>query len=154
MKKEYTPEELEEKCKRKEKSDARKEFKEFIENFTNTHAGEFLPTFSKEEAEKAYTLMDKFKTKHDGCVRSNWQYLMGTIGSLNFEYCGNTEKSKNKPFEKHPKWRPFGHYYFTVPNWNHSKYLKIEGYIQSWEECKYISSTEGFLITIYKHPLQ
>lgn len=88
----------------------------------------------------------------DVYARSTWHYAMGRIGSckLTIENC-NTGKSKD--FDKHPNWRPLGHYSFSVRGWG-GEYIKVEGYIQDWDAIRNISDTESFSVTLMKHPHQ
>lgn len=88
----------------------------------------------------------------DLCVESTWKYSMGRIGSCTLSV-ENQKTGKSKNFDKHPDWRPLGHYCFKTKGWN-GEWIEIEGYIQSWDEIRNISDTDSFSVDLMKHPHQ
>lgn len=104
---------------------------------------------TKEECKEYWKLEGKFL---DLYVRSSWNYAMGRIGSCTLSV-ENSKTGKSKNFEKHPDWRPLGHYYLKTKGWN-GEWIEIEGYIQSWDEIRNISDTESFTVDLMKHPHQ
>lgn len=88
----------------------------------------------------------------DVAAESTWKYSMGRIGSCTLSI-KNYKTYKSKSFDKHPSWRPLGHYCFNVQGWN-GESIEIEGYIQSWDEIRKISDTESFTVSLMKHPHQ
>lgn len=91
-------------------------------------------------------------------VSSQWSYGSESVyygsTSLTFDsYSPKTGMTRQKKFENHPSWRPLGHYEFFTRGWN-GKSIKVEAYIQSWEECKNISDSDNFTISLMKHPHQ
>lgn len=103
---------------------------------------------TKEECEEYWKLGKVLKL----CVGSSWKYLMGRIGSCTLSI-DNRETGKSKNFDKHPDWRPLGHYCFSTRGWNGER-IEIEGYVQSWDEIRNISDTDSFTVDLMKHPHQ
>lgn len=102
-----------------------------------------------EEECKEYWKLGKFLNIY---VRSTWKYFRGRIGSCTLSI-ENEETGKSKDFDKHPNWRPLGHYWFRTMGWN-GEWIDIEGYIQSWDEIRNISDTNSFTVDLMKHPHQ
>lgn len=136
-----TPTAKTEKAVSQEKEDKPRTKKQFI--------NETSYNLTKEECKEYWKLEGKFL---DLYVRSNWKYSMGRIGSCTLSV-ENSKTGKSKSFDKHPDWRPLGHYYLKTMGWN-GEWIEIEGYIQSWDEIRNISDTESFTVDLMKHPHQ
>lgn len=104
---------------------------------------------TEEECKEYWKLEGKFL---DLYVRSTWKYAMGRIGSCTLSV-ENSKTGKSKSFDKHPDWRPLGHYYLKTMGWN-GDWIEVEGYIQSWDEIRNISDTDSFTVDLMKHPHQ
>lgn len=113
---------------------------------------QFIAQTSRELTQEECAEYWKIGKRLDVYARSSWSYLMGRIGRCKLTI-DNAATGKSKDFEKHPNWRPLGYYSFSVRGWN-GEYIKVEGYIQDWDEIRNISDTESFTVDLMKHPHQ
>lgn len=116
---------------------------------------EFLENTKRDLTDAECAEWMKLTKSADVYFKQTWEYSMGRIGNVHYEYgkgCSNGDIKWKR--ERKFDWRPLGHYSFTVRDyWNH-EYMTVEGYIQSWEDLINISDTDNLFIELWKHPHQ